>query len=242
VAYTAREADGRLTNRVIRTRDANNQLGQTASILTDPTDALPVRTPRIAFGPDGKLYVAFPDNSPDAQDAASYSGKILRLNADGTTPRDNPRSSPIVSSDQGAAVAFAWLLTTGSLWQIDRNWDGREELRQVSMQASSPPPAFTFDPAIDPSAATFYGSGALTAFAGNLFVSTLASERIERIRFDANARVVATEHLVDRTFGRIGDIVAASDGALYFCTSNSTLSGQTASDSLVRIAAARIAR
>jgi glucose/arabinose dehydrogenase len=44
------------------------------------------------FGPDGKLYIAVGENanSAHAQTLANLLGKMLRLNADGTIPADNP--------------------------------------------------------------------------------------------------------------------------------------------------------
>jgi glucose/arabinose dehydrogenase len=44
------------------------------------------------FGPDGKLYVAVGENanSANSQTLANVLGKMLRLNADGTIPSDNP--------------------------------------------------------------------------------------------------------------------------------------------------------
>lgn len=47
---------------------------------------------RLAFAPDGKLLVAMGDlhNAPAAQDTSNVRGKILRYNADGTVPADNP--------------------------------------------------------------------------------------------------------------------------------------------------------
>jgi glucose/arabinose dehydrogenase len=46
----------------------------------------------LHFGPDGKLYVAVGDNgtSDQAQQLGSVRGKILRLNANGSCPSDNP--------------------------------------------------------------------------------------------------------------------------------------------------------
>lgn len=46
----------------------------------------------IAFGPDGKLYAAVGDNAngANAQSLTSLHGKMLRINADGTIPADNP--------------------------------------------------------------------------------------------------------------------------------------------------------
>ena len=49
---------------------------------------------RIAFGPDGKLYATVGDagDTSNAQDRGSQNGKILRMNADGSVPADNPFS------------------------------------------------------------------------------------------------------------------------------------------------------
>ena len=46
----------------------------------------------IDFGPDGKLYVAVGDNANNAfpQSLSTRHGKMLRINADGTIPTDNP--------------------------------------------------------------------------------------------------------------------------------------------------------
>jgi len=50
---------------------------------------------RIAFGPDGKLYVTLGDehDAPAAQNTADPRSKILRYNPDGTVPADNPFAS-----------------------------------------------------------------------------------------------------------------------------------------------------
>jgi glucose/arabinose dehydrogenase len=44
------------------------------------------------FGTDGKLYIAVGDNdnSANAQKLSNLKGKMLRINADGTIPQDNP--------------------------------------------------------------------------------------------------------------------------------------------------------
>jgi glucose/arabinose dehydrogenase len=58
----------------------------------------------IHFGPDGKLYVAVGENAnaSNAQSLSNRLGKLLRINADGTIPADNPTSFPgIVGSPSG---------------------------------------------------------------------------------------------------------------------------------------------
>jgi glucose/arabinose dehydrogenase len=42
----------------------------------------------IVFGRDGKLYIA--TSGGDAQDPSSTAGKVLRINDDGSVPKDNP--------------------------------------------------------------------------------------------------------------------------------------------------------
>lgn len=60
----------------------------------------------LAFGPDGKLYVAVGDNAlgANAQNLNTYHGKLLRINKDGSAPSDNP------------------FFTTGTTDQIKRVW------------------------------------------------------------------------------------------------------------------------
>ena len=58
----------------------------------------------IHFGPDGKLYVGVGENAnaANAQTLNNRLGKILRINADGTIPADNPLPSRNRRSPTGA--------------------------------------------------------------------------------------------------------------------------------------------
>ena len=61
---------------------------------------------RLAFGPDGKLYVTNGDRQKfePAQDMGQTLGKIVRLNDDGSVPPDNPFAS------RGGVAAQVWTL------------------------------------------------------------------------------------------------------------------------------------
>ena len=86
-----------------------NRYTATGNIGTSPIDIFDVvsaspNTPPyhnggyIKFGPDGKLYAQvgeFHQGSP-AQDPSSRTGKILRMNADGSVPSDNPFPGSLV--------------------------------------------------------------------------------------------------------------------------------------------------
>ena len=83
-------------NRVSRFTESGGVINpSTEKILLDliPSDAGNHNGGCIRFAPDGKLYIAVGDGGEfhtNAQDLSSLSGKILRINRDGTIPIDNP--------------------------------------------------------------------------------------------------------------------------------------------------------
>jgi glucose/arabinose dehydrogenase len=92
---------------------------------------------RLAFAKDGRLFVGLGDRfgrKDDAQNPANHIGKIVRIEADGRVPADNPLvgragAAPEVFSlghrnIQGLAVHPA----TGELWQTEHGPQGGDEL------------------------------------------------------------------------------------------------------------------
>jgi glucose/arabinose dehydrogenase len=129
--YTTAGRDGRLAFRLARFRDVNGTLGERA-ILLDDIPAAPV-VPRaiLRFGPDGKLYVAL-DDGGDARtraDAASYNGKVLRLNLDGSVPRDE--RSAVFAEGLRSPLRLDWS-SDGALWIVDSRDDGTVRLVRVA--------------------------------------------------------------------------------------------------------------
>jgi glucose/arabinose dehydrogenase len=64
----------------------------------------------IHFGPDGKLYVGVGENAnpANAQSLSNRLGKLLRINADGTIPIDNPTSFPGIAGSPSGANRAIW--------------------------------------------------------------------------------------------------------------------------------------
>ncbi len=64
----------------------------------------------IHFGADGKLYVAVGDNATpaNAQSLANRLGKILRINADGSIPADNPAAVDGLGAVPAGATRAIW--------------------------------------------------------------------------------------------------------------------------------------
>lgn len=73
---------------------------------------------RLRFGPDGKLYVATGDGQVpgSAQDLRSLSGKVLRINPDGTVPADNPFGTAVWSYGHRNPQGLAFD-SRGRLWE-----------------------------------------------------------------------------------------------------------------------------
>ena len=86
-------------NRVVRYRESGGRFSEPVVLLDNIPANMIHDGGRLRFGPDGLLYVTTGDAADEqlAQDLASFAGKILRINTDGTTPRGNPFSSPIYS-------------------------------------------------------------------------------------------------------------------------------------------------
>ena len=95
---------------------------------------------RLAFGPDGRLFVSLGDRSrrADAQDLASAHGKIMRIETDGRAPADNPFLG------SSGALPQVWTLGhrnvqglafrpgSGELWASEHGPQGGDELNLVS--------------------------------------------------------------------------------------------------------------
>ncbi len=93
----------------------------------------------IHFGPDGKLYIAVGENAngANAQSFGNLLGKMLRVNADGTIPTDNPYFTDAAVTGQNKLIwalglrnpfTFAFQRGTGRMFINDVGQDTWEEV------------------------------------------------------------------------------------------------------------------
>lgn len=197
---------------------------------------------RLAFGPDGKLYITTgdADRPPQAQDLKSLSGKILRVNADGSIPSDNPfvndpNANPAVwSYGHRNPQGLAFERSTGTLYAPEHGPDGGDEINLIrggrnygwptvahDRTADGITPSLAeFSPAIGPGDATFYDGEMFPEFKGELLVACMRGEAVLRVSLgESGQKIVRVERLLHHKIGRIREVKVAPDGAIWITTS-----------------------
>lgn len=182
---------------------------------------------RLAFGPDGFLYVTTGDaQRPDnAQDPQSLGGKILRLTPEGDPAPGNPWHNAVWSLGHRNVQGLAWT-TDGAMWASEFGQNTWDELNRIESGANYGWPDVEGvagrDGFVDPVAAwptSDASPSGIAAFGDTVFVAGLRGERLWQIDTrdgDVAADPVAT--LTDQ--GRLRDVVALADGSLWVLTSN----------------------
>jgi len=108
---------------------------------------------RLAFGPDGKLYVTLGDRRnymAEAQKLSSHLGGVLRLNDDGSVPDDNPFTGQdgalpeIFTYGHRNVQGMAVHPETGAIWTHEHGPRGGDEVNILQAGANYGWPAITY--------------------------------------------------------------------------------------------------
>ncbi|MTV24224.1 PQQ-dependent sugar dehydrogenase [Nitriliruptoraceae bacterium ZYF776] len=190
---------------------------------------------RLAFGPDGMLYVA----TGDAQDTSlppdetSLAGKILRVDPDGEVPDDNPFGNPVWSLGHRNVQGLAFD-ADGTLYAAEFGPEVDDEVNVIEPGGDYGWPEVTGevgrDDYVDPllvrqpdeaswSGGTVLLDGAIPQWEGDLFVASLRGERLWRLTVE-DGEVVDDEELLVGDHGRLRDVLQAPDGSLWVLTNN----------------------
>ena len=214
---------------------------------------------RIEFGPDGMLYISTGDagDSSNSQNRNSLGGKILRIEPDGSIPRENPfPGNPVYSYGHRNVEGLAWD-AEGQLYASEfgeNTWDevnrieagnnyGWPEVEGEGGEARGYTDPITVWPTSEasPSGAEILVGGAMPRWEGDLFVTALRGQRLWRLELDDRGEVTGREKLLDGEVGRVRDVVQAPDGSLWVSTSNRDSYGSPVSaqdDRILRLAPA----
>lgn len=257
LAYAYKTADGQRI-KVVRYKYADDRFTEPKIIIEDIPGAPNHAGMRCRFGPDGKLYVTTGDSTDWnlAQKNDSLAGKTLRLNDDGTVPKDNPfvgkpgfRPENWTTGHRNPQ-GLAWQPGSNLMFQTEHgpsNFEGRgggaDEVNIVEagknygwptiygkMTATGmESPLLEYSPACAPASGMFYNGSVFPAFKGNFFFGCLAGKRIIRVVLKGRT-VVSQENLLEGVYGRIREMEEGPDGYIYFSTSNRDGRGSAAKD------------
>ncbi|MEK6983632.1 MAG: PQQ-dependent sugar dehydrogenase [Nanoarchaeota archaeon] len=199
---------------------------------------------RIKFGPDGKIYITTGDATvpSTAQDINSLAGKILRMNKDGTIPKDNPFGNYVYSYGHRNSQGIAWHPINGQLYASEHGATRNDEINiiekgqnygwpygcdKVTEEYSNPIRCYT-EFTLAPSGIAFYKN--------ELYIAGLRGTQVRKIVFDNDYNTILAEEELLTNLGRIRDVVE-HDGYLYIATSNKDGRGipRTNDDKIIRI-------
>lgn len=241
--------EGGLRNQVVRLRHEGSRGVLDRVVL----DGIPARAHglhsggRIAFGPDGMLYVTTGEvyERELAQDLASLGGKILRLTPEGAPAPGNPflgrpgARPEVYSLGHRNPQGLAWHPETRELFSSEHGPSGEQGFGHDEVNLIVPGGNYGWpkvvgrgeDPRyLDPLYFWPQGfpPGNLAFFRGVLYVAGLRGQallRLELLGGRGNWRVRRVETAL-QGLGRLREVQVGPDGALYVTTSNRDGRGQ----------------
>ncbi|UNX54798.1 PQQ-dependent sugar dehydrogenase [Georgenia sp. TF02-10] len=217
-------------NRVLRLRLDGDRLVPDAVVLSAIPRAGNHNGGRLAFGPDGFLYVTTGDAGDPArsQDRASLAGKILRVDADGRPAPGNPDpGSPVWSLGHRNVQGIAWD-ARGRLWASELGQDRWDELNLIEpggnygwpeVEGAAGREGFV-DPVQQWATADASPSG-IAVTGGAAYLAALRGNALWRVPLDGGE----PDRLLAGEYGRLRTVAADAAGRLWLVTSN-TFRGQ----------------
>ena len=223
-------------NRVVRATYDRGRLGPLSVVLDGIPRGVIHDGGRLAFGPDGFLYVSTGETGDTglAQDRDSLGGKILRITTDGDPAPGNPfPGSPIWSYGHRNVQGLAFD-DRDRLWASEFGQNTFDELNLIEAGDNYGWPLVEGRGGrgglVDPQVvwATDVASPSGLAFLdGRLWLASLRGQRLWRIDVTGQRARDPQDFFVG-TYGRMRTVAVAPDGRLWVTTSNRDGRGEPA--------------
>ncbi|MFD6952090.1 glucose sorbosone dehydrogenase [Nocardiopsis sp. TSRI0078] len=225
-AYHTSESDNRIS-RMEYDREGGS-LGEAEVVLDGIPSSSHHDGGRIAFGPDGLLYVGTGDagRSRQAQNTDSLAGKILRVTPEGEPAPGNPFDNRVYSYGHRNVQGLAWD-EEGNLYATEFGADKLDEVNLVEAgnnygwpEVEGPGGGDEYvDPLVTWSPEEASPSGAAIA-GGSLWVAALRGERLWEVPLTEDGLGEPVAHYQEE-YGRLRTVATApGDDGLWLTTSN----------------------
>jgi len=229
----------------------NMSLQQTKVIFTGPSRNTPHHYgARMTFLADETLLITVGEGfnfREQAQSLNSLLGKVLRINSDGSIPKDNPfigqpNAKPEIYTYGHRHPQAILVSKTGEIWLHEHGPQGGDELNLLEPGFNYGWPAISYGidysgalispftkakgmeqpvmywvPSIAPAGMTEYQGEVFPQWQGNLFIAALAGKSVRRLHLENNKVVEEETMLADRK-QRFRDIRTGPDGHIYILT------------------------
>jgi len=205
-------------NRVSRMTFDGSALKPGPAIVTGITKAGYHNGGRLAFGPDGYLYISTGDASQteSSQDKSSLNGKILRVTKDGAPAPGNPfPGSRVWSLGHRNVQGLAWD-KSGAMYASEFGQDTWDELNLIEpgrnygwpvVEGDADRAGFT-DPLLQWPTADASPSGIAVGTDGAVYMAALRGQSLWRIPLQGKGKVGKPQRLLREKYGRLRKILA----------------------------------
>lgn len=245
VAYTYGTSSSNAKEKLVRFEyNGTNLVNETTLLDNIPANSTHIGA-RILFLPDGTILMTTGDaqNQPSAQSMSALSGKVLRINQDGTVPSDNPFGSDSYVYASGLRnTQGMFQLSNGRIFIAEhgpntddefmellagRNYgwpnvhgfcDTQTEI-QFCDENNVVEPLIAWTPTIAPSDLIFYENPMFPEWNNKFLMTVLKDKMLIAIEMDNefNTIVEQTQYLTN-LYGRLRDICIGPNKEIYLAT------------------------
>lgn len=222
-AYYTYEDNGQF-NRIVKLKLENDTWKEDEVLIDKIPSGQYHHGGRLKIGPDDKLYATTGDalDEQNAQDKDTLGGKILRINLDGSKPKDNPISNSYVYSyGHRNPQGIVWT-PDGQMYASEHGNQANDEINEINEGQNYGWPVIEGNEENDNMETPIFTSGSDDTWApsgiafkdGIIYSAALRGEGI--MKFDVEKdeiKKVATK------YGRIRDVYIVNDD-LYFVSNN----------------------
>jgi glucose/arabinose dehydrogenase len=220
VVQTAQSASGAVF-RLARYRELRGTLAERAVLLESVNTAPENPAAILRFGPDRKLYLAV--------GGQASGGKLLRLNLDGTMPRDQAGTTPAIAGGLRFPRGLGWHPRSGILWIADDDTGngvpvdaGAAHVSGITTQGTPVRAVVRGRHALRGGSGSlaFYSGDVLPGMRNAALIASPDGRHLLSLQFAADdpVRIASEERLLEDRVGEIRVVLTGPDGTVYFCT------------------------